>query len=135
MLVMQEPVLDKGLTIKTNAKVQRALDHVVASLKASDRVRWRGGRATKEAVVNASWLWLEALGDEAVEDAMAEFIPKLEKLLEIYNENESRDLTGLGEKIIHEANRPKKAGRGPLITDVDNLTPRRPGDRRGKKGA
>jgi hypothetical protein len=108
---MADLEFEKAVNIRTTAKAQRALDRVVASLKASDRIRWRGRSATKEAVVNASWLWLEAMSEEAVEEAMAEFLPRLEALLRGDGGGEERDLTGLAQTIIREANKPKKVER------------------------
>jgi hypothetical protein len=81
MLVMSEPVFELRKQIKTTAAADAALGRIVASLKNSRRVRWKGGRPTQEAIYNATWLWLEEMGVEAVEDAMARHLPRLEALM------------------------------------------------------
>jgi hypothetical protein len=76
---------EKGLTIRTTRKAQRALDRVVNAVKASERVRWKGdeskGDPSKEAIVNAVWLWVADMDEDAVIDAMAVYVPKLWAIL------------------------------------------------------
>jgi hypothetical protein len=67
--------------IKTTAKADAALVRVLANLRESNRVRWKGGRATQEAVYNAIWLWLEDLNPETIESAMAVYVPRLEAIM------------------------------------------------------
>ena len=75
---MPEPEFEKTVTFKTTAKAQRAVNRLVAELKASNRVGFRGEEVTKEAVINAIWVWLEEFEFEALEEAMVRSMPRLE---------------------------------------------------------
>lgn len=79
--VMSDPVFEKAITIRTTAKAKRAIDRVVASVKSSEKVKWKEGGATKEAIINASWLWLDDQPEEFVEGLMARYVPRLEALM------------------------------------------------------
>lgn len=81
MSTMADPTFEKGVTIRTTAKAQRAIGRVVAAMKSSPRVRWKGGAATKEAVINAAWLWLDDQPEEFVEELMARYVARLEALM------------------------------------------------------
>lgn len=73
--------LDQNMQVRTTPKAKLALDRVVATLRASERLGFRGKQPTQEAIVNASWLWMESLGDDVLVDAMAEWLPRLEEIL------------------------------------------------------
>jgi hypothetical protein len=81
MPTMSEPTFEKGLNIRTTPKAQRALKRVVASLKGSERARWCGKDVTQEAVINASWLWMQDLDEHALEEVMARYLPRLEAIM------------------------------------------------------
>jgi len=80
ILGMCEPIFEGKKQVKTTAVADSALASVVARLKRM-RVRWKSGVPTQEAVVNASWLWMESLDDNQIEAAMGRFIPMLEDLM------------------------------------------------------
>lgn len=86
---MSDPVFDRGQNIRTSPKAQRALNRVVAHLKASDRVKWKGGAVSKEAVVNASWLMLDAMDEDELENLMARYVAELELLLGVSSPEEA----------------------------------------------
>lgn len=81
MISEMEARFQKTVTIKTDKAPQYALDQVIARLKASDEIRWKGFTVTKEAVVNALWLWVKDMDPATVEKAMAVYVPKLEAIL------------------------------------------------------
>jgi hypothetical protein len=78
MHAMKPIEFEKAVTIKITGAAQKALGRAVASVKASRMVRWKGRDATKEAVVNASWLYLADLPEAELERIMAIYIPRLE---------------------------------------------------------
>lgn len=75
---MDTPAYGKGVTIRTLPAARKALAHVVANLKNSENVKFFGGSATQEAIINASWLYLESLDIETLESMMAEYLGILE---------------------------------------------------------
>jgi hypothetical protein len=149
MLVMSEPVFELRKQIKTTAKADAALVRVLANLRESNRVRWKGGRATQEAVYNAIWLWLEDLNPETIESAMAVYVPRLEAIMrgeplpEVQRAEPPRerrnagiDLSALSLRATQgQAGRPRKGDNrhAPLISgEVDLSVP--PDKRKSKKG-
>lgn len=74
------------VSIRSAASVKRALDRVVADLKASERpgrLRFEGKKISKEAVVNAMYLWLAGQDVEDVERALAGPVAQLDALPDI----------------------------------------------------
>jgi hypothetical protein len=80
MSVMTQADFDRAVNIRTASRAKLAIDRVVANLKAG-QLRWGDGRVTKEAVVNASWLWLEDLPEEFLERVMERYLARLEALM------------------------------------------------------
>jgi hypothetical protein len=78
---MTDPVFEKAITIRTSKIPRLALDRVVADLKSSDRVRWKNSGVSKEAVINAIWLWIGDMDPATVEEAMSRYVPRLEAVL------------------------------------------------------
>jgi hypothetical protein len=137
MLCMRDLDAQLKVTFRSTHETYDALSRLVLSLRSAPDVSFRGKRVTQEGVINAAILLLRDMDEGEFKRAMAAHLVELEAILSD-DPPESRDLTGHAQNLIRDANRPKKAPPcrdGPLITDVDNLTPRRPGDRRGKKGA
>jgi hypothetical protein len=75
---MDTPRYGDGVTIRTLPASRKALARVVAGLKNSETVKFFGGRPTQEAIINASWLYLESLDEETLEVMMAEYLGILE---------------------------------------------------------
>ncbi len=78
---MSEPTFELRKQIKTTAVADSALGEVVSRLKGAKSIRWKGKRVTQEAVVNAAWLWLKEMPGDQLEEAMAQFVPRLEALM------------------------------------------------------
>lgn len=73
---------DLNVQIRSTPKLKAALDHVVASLGGSERLRAIVGRPTQEQIVNASWLWMESLPAGELEEVMARWLVELEAQLD-----------------------------------------------------
>jgi hypothetical protein len=78
---MKDVLFDQTLNVKTAGISKLALDQIVARLRATGRVKWKGNRVTKEAVVNALWMWAGEMDPSLVEEAMLIYVPKLEATL------------------------------------------------------
>lgn len=81
MLTMRELKFDLPVNIRSTPRAKLALDRVVAALRASDRLRWKGLRITQEAAFSALLLWLEGVDGTALEDAVAGQLPRLEAIM------------------------------------------------------
>jgi hypothetical protein len=80
---MAESVFEKGVNLRTTEKAQRAISRVVYRLKLLEpALRW-GNRSTptKEAIINASWLYLDSLDDAELARIFGEWLPRLEALM------------------------------------------------------
>jgi hypothetical protein len=80
-LVTMAKTFDKALNVRTTAAAQQAIDSVDHRVRWLPSLVWRGGRPTKEAVVNASWLYLSELSNEELEAIFVKYLPKLEALI------------------------------------------------------
>lgn len=79
---MDDPLRFKlPVQVRTTPRAKLAFDRVVASLRASDRVKWKGGRVTQEAVFAGVMLWLEDQGEGFAEEMMAIYLPRLEAIM------------------------------------------------------
>lgn len=81
MLEMKELTFDMPVQIKTSPRAKAAFDRIVGNLRASERVRWKDRRVTKEAVFSAVWLWLADQPETTVEAIFGEYLPRLEALM------------------------------------------------------
>lgn len=81
MLVMKDLPFTMPVQIRTDPKAKAAFDRVVADLRASEWVRWKGRRVTKEAVFSAVWLYLDSLDDDELARIFGEWLPRLEALM------------------------------------------------------
>ena len=70
------------LSVRSVAEVFAALGTMVHQLKANRRVRFRGKKPTRAAVVNAALLYLESLPPEQWERALDQGLRRLEGILE-----------------------------------------------------
>lgn len=75
---MSAPPYDQNVGLRTTARARKALSRVMAELEDSGIPKFYGRVVTKEAIINASWLWLESLDPEVIVAAMKEFVPRLE---------------------------------------------------------
>jgi hypothetical protein len=123
MHAMKEAQFDRAVTVKTTPKAQKALGQAVTTAKAAEAVRWRGRVATKEAVVNASWLFLADLPEADLERLMAAYIPYLEALMrgEVPASPGLRLAPAPGEPDRAEAPDPPPGG--PIIAAVKQANP------------
>lgn len=78
---MSDTDFDQKIYVRTIDRAKLALDRVVAEMRASGRLRFRDRRPSQEAIVSASWLWMEELQPELLEEAMSRYLPKLEALM------------------------------------------------------
>lgn len=76
---MSEAVFDTGITIRTVSAAKRALDRATADLRASGRIRFKGQKVTKEAVINAMWLAIADVDPDRLERWLAPYVVKLEE--------------------------------------------------------
>lgn len=82
MKSMTETDFDRTITIRTGPTSQGAIDSVVFKLRRVSGLGWgRRRHATKEAVINAGWLYLDSLPDEELAQVFREFLPRLESLM------------------------------------------------------
>lgn len=68
-------------TIRSDGEIVLALEGVVSRLKATRRVKYKGKKVSKEAVVNASWLMLADMPMEVLETQITKYLARLEALL------------------------------------------------------
>lgn len=78
MRLMAKPIFDKATTIRTTPRGRKALGRIVGLLKTSDDLTWMGEPVTKEAILNATWLWMEEQGEEAMAEILRVYLPRLE---------------------------------------------------------
>jgi hypothetical protein len=119
MIAMAKASFERPMYVRTTPRARLALNRVVAAVQATG-VEFDGRVPTQEAVLNASWLWMESLDDAELAEIMGRFFPRLEAYLrgEEPEIGSSRDLTGLGQKLIRDANKPTKKPRTPTIIDT-----------------
>jgi hypothetical protein len=72
------PIFEGSVMVRTSPEAKRSLDHIVADLKALKGLRFLGKKITQDALVNASWMWLEELGAAAVEEGISKHLSALE---------------------------------------------------------
>ncbi len=70
------------LSVRSIGEVFQALGAMVARLAIDRRVRFRGKKPTRAAVINAAILYLDSLAPEEWERALAAGMRRLEELLE-----------------------------------------------------
>ncbi len=70
------------LSVRSTGEVFQALGAIVSRLAVDRRVRFRGKKPTRAAVVNAALLYLDSLPPEQWEQALAAGMRRLEELLE-----------------------------------------------------
>jgi hypothetical protein len=127
MHVMAKLSYENQIAIRSTGKVIQALDNLVAAMRGSGKVRFRGRTVTKEAVVNAVWLWLADLEPDQVEAALSIYVPRFEAMIDNSSSTEVapslpteldpgalypvaiRDETAMHERQYREAQKPKKA--------------------------
>lgn len=78
---MSEPRFDLNVLIRSTPRAKLALDRVVAAMRASNIVRWKGRRPTQEAVFSAVWLWLEGMDPATIELPLAHQMMRLEAIM------------------------------------------------------
>jgi hypothetical protein len=81
MQAMKNFGYENQVAIRSTPAVVRELDRIVADMRASGRVRFKGRKITKEAVVNALILWVADQDQEAVEAVLAGPVARLEAIL------------------------------------------------------
>jgi hypothetical protein len=70
------------LSVRSTAEVFQALGGMVTRLAVTRRVRFRGKKPTRAAVVNAALLYLDSLSQEQWEQALSIGMRRLEQILE-----------------------------------------------------
>jgi hypothetical protein len=88
MIAMARKGLDQSMHVRTSGRAKLALDRVVAGLKASRRLTFLDKRPTQEAIISATWLWLESMDPKDLERAMAHYLPLLEASIDEADEPE-----------------------------------------------
>lgn len=78
---MDTPPFSQPIQVRIAPKAKLSLDRVLAELRASGVLRFRGKRVTQEALLNASWLLMESMDVEELEAALAPHFARLETLV------------------------------------------------------
>lgn len=78
---MDNRVFEYPIQVRIIPKAKLSLDRVIAELRASGRITFRGKRITQEALLNASWLLMESLETDALEAALAPQFARLEAMV------------------------------------------------------
>ena len=81
MTTMADAQLAQNVQVRTVGGAKHALDLVVASLRSTGRLRFRGRKVTQEAVVNALWLAAADVEVERLERWLAPYFARLEDIL------------------------------------------------------
>jgi hypothetical protein len=69
---------DRAITFRTTSASMRAIDSVVFKVKGEPDVAFRTRAPSKEAIINASWLYLNELPEDELMAIFREYLPKLE---------------------------------------------------------
>lgn len=75
---------DTAKNFRAKFETESALAHAVAAMRQRSDLPFRGGRINAQALVNASWLWLEYMSRERPDELVAKLGPhvgRLESLL------------------------------------------------------
>ncbi len=67
--------------IRTDPRTKRAIESVLFKLKGCRDLDWLGKVVTQEAIVNASWLYLDALPEGELVTIFREYLSKLEAIM------------------------------------------------------
>lgn len=78
MMTMAAPHYDDKIYFRVSSKAQLALDTVVAKLRSSGQLTFYGRKLSKEAIVQASWLWMDSLSLEELEQTLQPMVEELE---------------------------------------------------------
>lgn len=81
MTGMARQPLMKRKQVRTNARARAALRRVVAEMAGRDGLAFEAKTLTQEALVCASWLWMEAMDPDALEAALAPHVRRLESIV------------------------------------------------------
>lgn len=75
--------LGRNKYVRVNDRAELALDRVVAEMSGRPGLAalW-GKRLSQEAVACASWLWMEDMGWDALEQALAPYVAKLRAIVD-----------------------------------------------------
>ncbi|MDR3634375.1 MAG: hypothetical protein P4L84_11270 [Isosphaeraceae bacterium] len=73
-------IFDGEISVRIFDKAKAALEHIHTDLKRDARLEFQERPITQDALLLASWLWLEELGHEVVAEALARHIARLDKL-------------------------------------------------------
>lgn len=82
MIDMARQPLIKPMQVRTNSRARLALRKVVAEMSDRPRLAFEGGRLTQEALISASWLWMEWIGPETLEAILAPHVDRLNAIVE-----------------------------------------------------
>jgi hypothetical protein len=69
------------MQVRTTRKMKRAIDHVLADLR-GEGIEFNEEPISQEAFINASFLWFEEMGKEAVADAMRRYVPRMVQIMQ-----------------------------------------------------
>jgi hypothetical protein len=69
------------MQVRTTRKMKRAVDHVLADLR-GEGIEFNDEPISQEAFINASFLWFEEMGKEAVADAMRRHVPRMVQIMQ-----------------------------------------------------
>lgn len=79
--VMEPQPLSKSKQVRVNDRAWLALKRIVTEMSSRPRLDFEGKSATQEAVACASWLWMESLGWDALEEALAPHMARLNAIV------------------------------------------------------
>lgn len=132
-------VFDREISVRIFDKAKTALEGLLVSLKRDPRLQFQERALTQDALLAASWLWMEELGPEKLAAQLAKHMPTIEGLAR--SNRAARALEAEGEepegaatlRVMNHAEdplqpRPRKSSKVDLPTDdertAENDVPR-----------
>jgi hypothetical protein len=80
MSTKAEDILNKKTYVRSNPLLMRSLDRVLAELRADPRFEFLGKEITKEALVNASWIFIERAGVQWIAENLRPLLREIEEM-------------------------------------------------------
>ena len=80
IIEMDTPIYEDGVTIRTTPDARSALRQVVARLKS---LKFFKSAASQEAIINASWLWMQSMDPDELRAGIEEHLGQLKEAMEV----------------------------------------------------
>jgi endonuclease YncB( thermonuclease family) len=73
-------IFDDEISVRYFQEAKTALEHILIDLKGDPSITFQGRKITQDALLMASWLWMEELGPAVVAKGLARHVARLDKL-------------------------------------------------------